>query len=238
MRIATAETWYETTPLEDGVTHIHEPFHQSLLIVAYIWHVRGRDRDMLVDSGMGVVSLKEQVSLGGRTCLAWRWRATPISITSAAITNSPSALVHRDEADSDGGGPLDASTLADPYVSGRNLHPASASALSARPAMPSRRPGRPGLLERRRHWSTSATGWFEVIHTPGHSPGEIMLWEADERHSLLRRHGLRWAADRRRLSFRRACTYVASMKRIARSACARGPRRPLSRVSTDRAIAS
>jgi hypothetical protein len=28
-----------------------------------IWHVRGRDRDLLVDSGMGVVSLRRQVML-------------------------------------------------------------------------------------------------------------------------------------------------------------------------------
>ncbi len=50
MRIATPETWYETTPLEDGVTHIHEPFIKAFYR-CNIWHVRGRDRDMLVDSG-------------------------------------------------------------------------------------------------------------------------------------------------------------------------------------------
>jgi hypothetical protein len=69
MRIATAETWYETTPLEDGVTHIHEPFIKAFYR-CNIWHVRGRDRDLLVDSGMGV---------------------TPTSITSVAITSSLSA---------------------------------------------------------------------------------------------------------------------------------------------------
>ena len=70
MRIATAETWYETTPLEDGVTHIHEPFIKAFYR-CNIWHVRGRDRDLLVDSGMGVVSLKEQVTLvSERACLA------------------------------------------------------------------------------------------------------------------------------------------------------------------------
>ena len=62
MKIATAESWYETKTLHDGVTHIYEPF-----IVDWcrcnIWHVRGRNRDMLVDSGMGVVSLREQVSI-------------------------------------------------------------------------------------------------------------------------------------------------------------------------------
>ena len=36
-----------------------------------IWHVRGRDRDLLIDSGMGVVSLREQIPLlSGRPLLA------------------------------------------------------------------------------------------------------------------------------------------------------------------------
>ena len=62
MKIATPESWYETKTLHDGVTHIFEPY-----IVEWcrcnIWHVRGRNRDMLVDSGMGVVSLRNHVSI-------------------------------------------------------------------------------------------------------------------------------------------------------------------------------
>ena len=70
MRIATPDTWYETTSLGDGITHIHEPFIKAFFR-CNIWHVRGRDRDMLVDSGMGVVSLVEEVSLvAERPCLA------------------------------------------------------------------------------------------------------------------------------------------------------------------------
>ena len=62
MQIATAESWYETERLENGVTYIGEP-HIKAFYRCNIWHVRGRDRDMLVDSGMGVVSLREQVPL-------------------------------------------------------------------------------------------------------------------------------------------------------------------------------
>src|SRR5688572_18003083 len=70
MRIATAETWYEVTPAGEGVTHIHEPFIHPFYR-CNIWHVRGRDRDLLIDSGMGVVSLRRQVAaLAERPALA------------------------------------------------------------------------------------------------------------------------------------------------------------------------
>ena len=55
MRIATPETWYETRRMGDDVTYIGEPFIKEFYR-CNIWHVRGRDRDMLIDSGMGVVS--------------------------------------------------------------------------------------------------------------------------------------------------------------------------------------
>ncbi|MEM8755932.1 MAG: MBL fold metallo-hydrolase, partial [Pseudomonadota bacterium] len=48
--------------MADGVTFIDEP-HIQTFYRCNIWHVRGRDRDMLVDSGMGVVSLVEWVPL-------------------------------------------------------------------------------------------------------------------------------------------------------------------------------
>jgi hypothetical protein len=54
------ENWYSMKGLEDDVTYISEPFIQEFYR-CNIWHVRGRDRDMLVDSGMGVVSLLEWV---------------------------------------------------------------------------------------------------------------------------------------------------------------------------------
>ena len=41
---------------------IFEP-HVIPNIRCNMWHVRGRDRDLLLDSGMGVVSLKRHVAL-------------------------------------------------------------------------------------------------------------------------------------------------------------------------------
>ncbi|MBC8239597.1 MAG: MBL fold metallo-hydrolase, partial [Alphaproteobacteria bacterium] len=70
MQIATAETWYETRTVGDDITYIGEP-HIKEFYRCNIWHVRGRDKDMLVDSGMGVVSLREHVPVvTAKTCIA------------------------------------------------------------------------------------------------------------------------------------------------------------------------
>ncbi len=62
MKIATEDSWYETVAVGDGVTHIWEP-HIKPFYRCNLWHLRGRDRDLLIDSGMGVVSLREKVAL-------------------------------------------------------------------------------------------------------------------------------------------------------------------------------
>src|SRR5215471_1747473 len=70
MQIATAETWYEVRSLAGGVTHIWEP-HIKPFYRCNMWHVRGRDRDLLIDSGMCVVGLRRQVAiLAERSILA------------------------------------------------------------------------------------------------------------------------------------------------------------------------
>ena len=70
MHITTAESWYETRTLADGVTWIYEP-HIKPFYRCNIWHLRGRNRDLLIDSGSGLVPLRRQVSLlSGRPILA------------------------------------------------------------------------------------------------------------------------------------------------------------------------
>jgi glyoxylase-like metal-dependent hydrolase (beta-lactamase superfamily II) len=173
MRIATPETWYQTTRLEDGVTHIHEPFIKAFYR-CNIWHVRGRDRDMLVDSGMGVVSLREQVpKVAERPCVAVASHTHFDHI--GCHHEFAERVVHKDEAGLMAN-PTRAGTLADPYVTDdifTVLPPAPYSSteynVTAAPA--TRLVGDGDVIDLGdRH--------FEVMHTPGHSPGEIMLWEA------------------------------------------------------------
>jgi glyoxylase-like metal-dependent hydrolase (beta-lactamase superfamily II) len=173
MRIATPETWYETTRLEDGVTHIHEPFIKAFYR-CNVWHVRGRDKDMLVDSGMGVVSLREQVpKVAERPCVAVASHTHFDHI--GCHHEFAERVVHKDEAGLMAN-PTRAGTLADPYVTDdifTVLPPAPYSSteynVTAAPA--TRLVGDGDVIDLGdRH--------FEVMHTPGHSPGEIMLWEA------------------------------------------------------------
>src|SRR5579871_4582714 len=56
MTLRIADRWFEWERLADGVTRIWEP-HVIRVMQCNIWHVRGRDRDLLIDTGMGLASL-------------------------------------------------------------------------------------------------------------------------------------------------------------------------------------
>lgn len=54
------DSWYRTRVVADGVARIDEPAVNELL-QSNIWHVRGHDRDLVVDSGLGVAPLRQQL---------------------------------------------------------------------------------------------------------------------------------------------------------------------------------
>ena len=173
MQIATAETWYETRRLGDDVTYIGEPFIKEFYR-CNIWHVRGRDRDMLVDSGMGVVSLRGYVPLVTEracTCVASHTHFDHIG----CHHEFDDRVVHRDEAGLLAE-PTRENTLADPYVTDdifTRLPPTPyVSAEYAVKQAPATRIVDDGAV------IDLGDRVFEVIHTPGHSPGGIALWEA------------------------------------------------------------
>ena len=172
MEIVTADAWYETRTVGDDVTYIGEPFIKEFYR-CNIWHVRGRERDMLVDTGMGVVSLRTHLPLvTEKPCLAVASHTHFDHI--GCHHEFAERYVHTDEADILGR-PSRASTLADPYVSDdifTRLPPMPYSsaeyAVKAAPATRILHDGDSIDLGNRR---------FAVIHTPGHSPGGIMLFE-------------------------------------------------------------
>lgn len=173
MRRAEPSDWWRVRPVGDGVTWIDEP-HVREFYRCNVWHVRGRDADMLVDSGMGVVSLREQVSLVTERPLEAVASHTHFDHI-GCHHEFERRLVHAAEAHllAD---PTRENTFADKYVTDdifTALPPAPyESARYAVKAAPATRTLRDGdgidLGDRR----------FEVIHTPGHSPGGIALWEA------------------------------------------------------------
>jgi len=58
MSLQIASRWFESEHLADGVTRIWEP-HVIRVMQCNIWHVRGRTRDLLIDTGLGISSLRE-----------------------------------------------------------------------------------------------------------------------------------------------------------------------------------
>src|SRR4029453_2744466 len=68
MRIDTGHRWNRARRLDDGVTWIDEPWVKEFYR-CNIWHVRGRDLDLLVASGWGVVSLRKRVPLATKNPL-------------------------------------------------------------------------------------------------------------------------------------------------------------------------
>ncbi len=60
-RLEIAQRWFTRKSMSDGVTFLTEP-RVHPLIRCNIWHVRGRDRDLLVDTGLGVASLRDEIA--------------------------------------------------------------------------------------------------------------------------------------------------------------------------------
>lgn len=51
-----ASAWFAAEQVGDGIVQIHEP-HVASWLRCNIWHVQGRDRDLVIDTGMGVRSM-------------------------------------------------------------------------------------------------------------------------------------------------------------------------------------
>lgn len=166
------EDWWRITPKGDGVTLIDEP-HITPFYRCNVWHVRGRDGDMLVDSGMGVVSLRQWVPLVSERpveAVASHTHFDHIGCHHEFDHRS----VHTAEADILAS-PGRVETLADPYVTDEiftSLPPEPYTSaryeLTAAPATRLLEDGDVVDLGDRH---------FVVVHTPGHSPGGIALFE-------------------------------------------------------------
>lgn len=62
MAVMIAKDWFEVRTMGDGVSLIREKYVADWLR-CNIWHIKGRDRDLVVDTGMGLRSLTEEVAI-------------------------------------------------------------------------------------------------------------------------------------------------------------------------------
>ena len=188
MNIAIADRWFGRRRVDDDVTLLWEP-HVDRLIRCNIWHVRGRDRDLLVDTGLGIVSLTEAArDLFGKQVVAVATHTHYDHVGS--LHEFAIRLVHRAEAammadftdfatlltaDLDPDiltrlrsiGLAEADALISAYPDA-GYDPASYRVSSVSPTQIVEEGDAIDLGDRR----------FEVLHLPGHSPGSIGLWEA------------------------------------------------------------
>lgn len=170
-----ARDWYETIPFADGVTLVHEPY-MTPFFRCNMWHVRGRDRDLLVDTGLGAFGLRAYVPLlNGRpiVCLSSHTHFDHIGSTH----QFEERLAH----------PLEAAIQADP-ANDATLFTAYAG--TGRDAEMFLTPPEGWNSARYHILPAPATGLvdegdiidlgdrqFTVLHTPGHSPGHVSLFE-------------------------------------------------------------
>ncbi len=164
--------WYDVQKVGDDVTYICEPFIKEFYR-CNIWHVRGSKSDMLVDSGMGVVSLCEWVPVVTEKALTAVASHTHFDHIGCHYEFEDRA-VHSAEADLLAH-PTRENTLATPYVTDDIFtmlppEPYNSVTYAVKKAPATRSVEDGDVID-------LGNRIFEVIHTPGHSPGGIALWE-------------------------------------------------------------
>jgi glyoxylase-like metal-dependent hydrolase (beta-lactamase superfamily II) len=188
MTIEIAQRWFETKRIDDDITLLWEP-HVVSLMRCNIWHVRGRDRDLMIDTGMGVASLRE----AARHLLDKKVTAVATHVHADHVGGHhefDDCLVHRLEAGGLARAEGDA-TLLGPAFDARDLgtmnlpgYSAAGPLITALPhagydlAAYRLRPARVTRAVEEGDIVDLGDRRFEVLHLPGHSPGSIGLWES------------------------------------------------------------
>ncbi len=166
-----AENWYRVERCADDVTLIEEP-HIKPFYRCNMWHIRGRERDLLLDSGLGRFSLRKHVSLVCEkpiVCVASHTHFDHIG----CHHEFSDRRVHAAEADILAR-PDRARTLAEKYANEQMFDHLPEGWNSADYEVP---PAPATALLQEGDVLDLGDRAFEVIHTPGHSPGGIALWE-------------------------------------------------------------
>ena len=189
MRLPTAGRWFERRHIDDQITLLWEP-HVTPLMRCNIWHVRGTSRDLIVDTGMGIASLVDELQdLLDKpvTAVATHSHGDHVGGHHEFVE----VLVH----------PAEAEDIKQPGLISldpieawgmeaiEGLHkagyewddPQFVTALPAGVAFEGfiQQPPRVTRLIEEDDVVDIGSRQFEVLHLPGHSPGSIGLWEAD-----------------------------------------------------------
>lgn len=183
-----AHPWFAIEWHADGIMRIWEP-HVSRLLRANMFLVKGRDRDLLVDAGMGVDSLRGFLA-------PFLDKPVTLLLTHAHVDHVGSAhefaedlVMHAAEAGQMRNPPDDWRLSFDEYPADKRRRLQAAGfdttgmliAALPRPGFDHRAWRVPGVEPTRLADEGDVIDLgdrrFEVMHTPGHSPGSVSLWE-------------------------------------------------------------
>ena len=168
-----ARTWFETETFAEGVTLIRER-HIAPWLRCNIWHVRGRDRDLIIDTGMGLRPITAEVALAAE-------REVTAIVTHTHFDHAGGLAEFACRC----GHPAEAEIIADPTLANTAADTGYVRAETFR-ALPWEGFEHSDYIIR----PAPLTGYldegdvvdlgdraFRVLHMPGHSPGSIALWE-------------------------------------------------------------
>ena len=183
---AVPPRWFRTTTVGDGIVEITEPFVDEFLR-ANIYLVRGREHDLLIDSGLGLASLREELEdLIERPIVAIATHRHFDHV--GGLHEFDEVLAHRGDADAIASGEGFASVVIEDYppeeLSGYEAPERLLTALPREdfdPGTYALRPATPTRLLDEGDVIDLGDRTFTVLHLPGHTPGEIGLWEEDTR---------------------------------------------------------
>lgn len=189
--LPVADPWYRVVPGPGGrILRVDEP-HVDPVVAANVWIVRGRDRDLVVDTGLGIVPLDAAVpGLSARDPLvvvthAHLDHAGGASAFERVLAHPAEDLDHPRAASLHGPTELDLLGLHDPAIRAEvgewliSAVPHAGFDVEAYEVVPPAETVAVGDGDVLDLGDRSLT----VLHLPGHSPGSIVL--LDERDGLL-----------------------------------------------------
>ncbi len=188
--LPVADPWFVRERVDDTVTLVSEP-HVHALLRCNVWHVRGRDRDLVVDTALGLAPLRDVVAAGTAT------DRPLVAVATHAHGDHVGGLhefrerwVHRAEAAAVAGTAettLDATAFGEAVVGPYRAAGYDIPELLVDAVPPGRTAGAAVTVAPAPATRVLDDGdvvdlgdrAFEVLHLPGHSPGSIGLWDAD-----------------------------------------------------------
>ncbi len=187
--LPVATDWFGVEEVGEGVTLLTEP-HLSDLVSANLWWIRGQRHDVLVDTGLGVASLREHLPdvLGHDTLAvvshthldhtggAHEFEHVAVhAVEAGAIAAPPPASLHaRTELELLGLAIPDPDALPEWLLKAVPEPGYDEAAFAIRPATVTRTLVDGDVID-------LGDRRLRVIHAPGHTPGSILLYDEDLR---------------------------------------------------------